>query len=67
MPNVRRSFDSSEGNLRQRLELRKTNGVQTLFTGARKEGSACRLVLDNKKRRVKFKENIVIKAKFLNR
>ncbi|KAJ0756162.1 hypothetical protein HanLR1_Chr04g0123901 [Helianthus annuus] len=66
MPCVNRSTNGCVSNSRNWLNLRKTNGVQPVFTWTREEGSACKLVLHRKKSIMKFEEYMIIMAKFLN-
>lgn len=67
MPNGRGSPSSREGGLVDGVKLRKADSVEAVFTGSSEEGSVGNLVLHRKIRGVKFKKDIIIKAKFLYR
>ena len=49
------------------MSLKNTNEIETAITWTREEGSVGCRVLYSKERRVKFKVNIIVSAKFLNR
>ena len=67
MPNIRRGTSDRKSNFGRGCCSRKSERVKAAITCTHVEDSMSNLVVHNKKRCMKFKVNMVILTKFLNR